>query len=399
MAETSSLRFHLRQSPDGARPPAERPAHEDSASLSGSRTAARRPEPVRALTALRGLAAWWVVAFHFREALPAATPAFIVAIIDRGYLAVDLFFILSGYVIALNYATWFSGDVPKPGGTRRFLALRLSRVYPVHLVMLLLFLIDPVAVWIVSGRARLGDLHAGYYGLSFLLMQNWGIVPGLHWNVPAWSISAEWLAYLLFPLLAAPLVRISGTWPRALLCGAALLGLLAVVAEVCSPSGLGSGGQLFWLARCVIEFSAGIVLYRIGLCRNRTPGETNAALAFALACIAVFAAAPVPDFVVMPLAFAALVHGFADERGRIAAALRSRPLQWLGLVSYSTYMAHYLIKGWTKFVFLRPGVPAGLAFPAYVAAVLIASWLLFTLVERPAQAMLRRCIDGSAARA
>jgi peptidoglycan/LPS O-acetylase OafA/YrhL len=50
------------------------------------------------------------VAFHFREALPPGTPGFITRLSDRGYLAVDLFFILSGYVIALNYGRWFAGE-------------------------------------------------------------------------------------------------------------------------------------------------------------------------------------------------------------------------------------------------------------------------------------------------
>jgi peptidoglycan/LPS O-acetylase OafA/YrhL len=329
------------------------------------------------------------VAFHFREALPPGTPGFITRLSDRGYLAVDLFFILSGYVIALNYGRWFAGEAWSARRYGRFLALRLSRIYPLHLVMLLLFPAIPLAAVLFSHRHDSGDLSWGYYALSFLLMQGWGIVSGLAWNVPAWSISTEWFAYLAFPLLALGVFTLAHTRLRATLLLAALLMLVCAVTAWLSPSGLGYTGQFFGLFRCLTEFSAGICIFRLAGGAPRTRTERTGALILALLCFTAFATLPAPDFAVMPLGFAALVHGLSDERGRIAAMLRAPALQWLGVVSYSTYLSHYFLKAWVKFILVRPGISPFLPFAAYIVAVLLASAVLYRLVERPGQQWLR----------
>lgn len=346
-------------------------------------------EPVRALTAVRGVAAWWVVAFHFREALPPGTPAVIRRISDRGYLAVDLFFILSGYVIALNYGHWFAGQAWPGRGYGRFLALRLSRIYPLHVCMLVLFLTVPLAALFLSHRHAAGDLPWDYFALSFVLMQGWGIVSGPAWNVPAWSISTEWFAYLAFPLLALGIFQVTQTRLRGLVLLAALLLLVCGLTAWLSPSGLGYTGQFFGLLRCVAEFSIGIGIFRLGGGTPHGPKERAAALVLALLCFALFSTVAVPDFLVMPAGFAALVHGLSDERGRLAAMLRAPALQWFGVVSYSTYLSHYFLKAWVKFVLVRPGISPSLPFAAYILAVLLASAMLYRVVERPGQQWLR----------
>jgi peptidoglycan/LPS O-acetylase OafA/YrhL len=347
-------------------------------------------EPIRALTAIRGIAAWWVVVFHFREALPLGTPGFIHRLSDAGYLAVDLFFILSGYVIALNYGNWFATGPFTMRRYGQFLARRLSRIYPLHLFMLVAFLTVPLATTLFSQQHSPGPLRLRYFGLSFLLMQNWGIDHGLAWNVPAWSISTEWFAYLAFPCLVMGSFRLTTTSLRSLVFMVALLALLDVWVATASPAGLGYSGQVFALLRCVLEFGVGIGIARLGNGRRQTPDERAAALGIALACFAIFALLPVPDFLIMPPGFAALVHGLSDEGGTAARLLRAAPLQWLGLVSYSTYLSHYLLKIWTKFILVRPSVPDGIPFAAYGLAVLLASALLYYSVERPGQRWLRQ---------
>ncbi len=346
-------------------------------------------EPARALTAIRGLAAWWVVVFHFRESLPQGTPDIVRRLSDRGYLAVDLFFILSGYVIALNYGHWFAREPFSMRRYAQFLARRLSRIYPLHAFMLIAFLTVPLATTLFSHQGAPDDLRLGYYGLSFLLMQNWGIDFGLAWNVPAWSISTEWFAYLAFPLLVIGSFRVSTSWRSSAVFLAVLLAVLDVAVASISPAGLGYTGQLFGLLRCVLEFCIGIGVFRLGTGRRQTAAERAAALTIAVAGFAIFALEPVADFLIMPPAFAALVHGLSGEDGAVARALRAAPLQWLGVVSYSTYLSHYFLKTWTKFILVRPGVPDGLPFGAYIFAVLLASALLYRWVEQPGQRWLR----------
>ena len=109
-----------------------------------------------------------------------------------------------------------------------FLGRRLARVYPVHLVTLL---IVAAMVW-VSGRVGFQLTDAGYttrdFVLNLLLVQTW--VPDFHlnWNYPSWSISSEWFAYLFFPVVVAVSTRLGMAIPTR----AAGLGLLALAGSV-----------------------------------------------------------------------------------------------------------------------------------------------------------------------
>ncbi len=208
----------------------------------------------RALTAIRGVAAWWVVLFHFKEYLPQGVPRPIAA---SGYLAVDLFFELSGFIIALNYAHRFQTINVRE--IIAFLSIRLARIYPLHLFMLILFLANPLVILLFRDKSG-PEYDPQYFALSLVLLQNWGFTSKVAWNVPAWSISSEWFVYLLFPFMA----WCSGRWVRNRLraagAGLALLFVLAIF--FASTSGnLGEGVPYTGLTRCVLEFSAGIGIY------------------------------------------------------------------------------------------------------------------------------------------
>ena len=265
--------------------------------------------------------------------------------------------------------------------------------------MLLLFLLNPLAIMLLSSHRDPGNLHWTYYGASFLLIQNWGLTPGLYWNIPAWSISAEWLAYLAFPVLAALTVVLTGTTLKCLAYVGLILSVLALAALAISPAGLGYGGQAFWSLRCLLEFTIGIGVGRASQSTPRSRSATRFALCVAFVCSGIYAFTRIADYCIVPLAFTAVVYAFIDERGWLPAILRSRALQWLGAVSYSTYMLHYFVKIWVKFVMVRPGVPSALAFLAYLLAVLAGSAVLYHTIERPGQRMARRQLASVSAAA
>src|SRR5690348_15459747 len=100
------------------------------------------------LTSVRGLAAWWVAIYHFREYLPLPPESWILAVIARGFYAVDLFFILSGFVVQLNYSHLFV--VPTKRSFHEFAIARFARVYPLHLFVMGLFLLNPLAITVFS---------------------------------------------------------------------------------------------------------------------------------------------------------------------------------------------------------------------------------------------------------
>ena len=210
-----------------------------------------------ALTGIRGVAAWFVVLYHVRLGAAWALPPPAVAILGKGYLAVDLFFMLSGFVLWLNYA-----DRLRPGGigeAATFIARRIARIWPLHLFMLAGAVAFVLAV-AAAGRPASDHYPWGELPLHLALMQNWGLTDALTWNDPAWSISCEFAAYLLFPLLT-----LATDWRRfgtAALC--ALLVLLAVTLCALMWAGgatsLGADIPHFGLPRALIEFTMGTIV-------------------------------------------------------------------------------------------------------------------------------------------
>ena len=342
---------------------------------------------------IRGIAAWWVVLYHFRDAMPGSPDGAAGRLAAHGYLAVDLFFILSGFVIALNYTAMLA--VLTPGAYRRFLGLRLARIYPLHLLMLLLFLLDPLAIALFAHRPIASAQYSPlYYALSLVLLQNWGFVGGPIWNVPAWSISTEWAAYLLFPLLARFVSPRLGSPARALAwVGGALL-LLGVVASRSVPT-LGGDIAQFGLFRCLAEFAAGAGLFWLWRQRTAAAGwDAAAALACAGVLGAAYCAVPMPDYVPVPAAFALLIFGLARAPGGVARLPGARLLEAIGTVSYSTYMVHYFVRAWVRFLLLGHD---GRAHPVDLAVYLLltaaGSVVLYRLVEVPGRRALRALLD------
>jgi peptidoglycan/LPS O-acetylase OafA/YrhL len=333
------------------------------------------------LTSIRGIAAWWVVLFHLRFLLAPWLPAAAIESLARGNLAVDLFFVLSGFVIYLNYGERVRLERASIGD---FLFRRLARVYPLHLLVLLGFL-GYAAAAVGFGSATVEGQDPGYFLASLLLVQNWGFERATAWNVPAWSISTEFFAYLLFPLLLAWLAP--ARRPAWLIVAAIVLLGLSVHAFFRAfgypfPNAVAETG----LYRCVAQFTIGMLaceLYR----RWRGEGRLAFPLLAAAAGLAgsyVLFGAPV-----VPLAWAALVLGLAVGRG--GGWLASAPLVWLGRVSYATYLCHYLLLTIFKLLFVEAGRPVPPALLAlYLMAVLAASAALYHGFERPAQRWLLR---------
>jgi peptidoglycan/LPS O-acetylase OafA/YrhL len=340
---------------------------------------ASRTEELLPLTALRGIAAWWVVLFHLRLFLVPYLPAEAIAVLARGNLAVDLFFLLSGFVIYLNYA----GRVtPDPASVGDFLFRRFARIYPLHLLVLLGF-----AAWfgaaVALGGSTLEEQRPGYFLASLFLVQNWGFTDQLSWNVPAWSISTEIVAYALFPALLflfAPARRRTWALVVALLALAPTVQLFFLAFGFHYPDAVPQTG----LVRCLVQFAMGMMLCELWGRWRGTKGLAAAMLGLAALAGGAFLLAGAP---VLPLAWAALILGLAlTERGTL---LSTGPLVWLGQVSYATYLGHYLILVIFKYLCVEEGRPVPPVYlAAYLAAVLAASALLYHGVERPAQRRL-----------
>jgi peptidoglycan/LPS O-acetylase OafA/YrhL len=352
-------------------------------------TAAVEPRwNLRALTGIRGVAAWFVVLFHIRLAAASALGPGVVAVLGKGYLAVDLFFMLSGFVLWLNYA-----DSARRSGLAAaplFLARRLARIWPLHIVMLGVAAALAAAIWL-SGRPVPPNYPWSELPLHVMLVQNWGFTSRLRWNDPAWSISCEFAAYLLFPLLA-----LAVDWRKlsapALLAALLLpaLGLHLLMSLNGAPT-LGVDIPHFGLPRAVAEFMMGTVLCALWERWRDAPRLPLVAVAAAISALAAAALAGCSETLLVPPLFAALLLGLALTAQSAANPLGWRWIHYLGEISYATYLAHFLLFVLFKLLFVGDAshVPLSL-LGLFLALTLAASILLHHGVERPAQRRLNR---------
>ncbi|MEA1082632.1 acyltransferase [Sphingomonas sp. CD22] len=330
---------------------------------------------LRALTSVRGIAAWLVVLYHIRGGIAGLPPA-VEAVLAKGYLAVDIFFLLSGFVIWLSW----HARLRDPAAIPRFLQKRIARIWPLHAAML----VAAVALAMLlraTGRTDPAFPFAEL-PLHLLLVQNWGFTDALRWNDPAWSISCEFAAYLLFPLLA-----VAVDWrklPSVVLVVLAAVLLLALHAAMHGAPSLGEDIPRHGLTRCLVEFGTGTLLAALCLRRPRARWPALAALTTATAW-----ALGTPETLAAPATFAALLLLLALTAGRPGHPLEGRRLHWLGEISYATYLSHFLLWKAFKLPLATPTLDAPM-IALYLLLVLMASATLYRWIERPAQHRINR---------
>lgn len=293
------------------------------------------------MTPLRGLAALWVILYHFSwQYFPQLNSEPFTKAIAKGYLAVDLFFLLSGFVLTHVYLTSFAHKVTTDR-YREFVAARIARIYPLHLFVLALFLIAEIGFargfppMPLEGPLSLVALFA-----NLVLLQGLG-ARELSWNYPAWSISVEFFAYLIFPLVL-PLLWGAARYVRALVM-LALLAIVLVLAQTANHHLNQWDGPLA-LLRCLPEFFLGSLsyaIYRSGIFAFIL--EKDAALLAAFASVGLAMHFGAPDLLAVPL-FLLLILAGVSNRERIATLLNGRPLVWLGDISYSVYLVHGFVQ-------------------------------------------------------
>jgi peptidoglycan/LPS O-acetylase OafA/YrhL len=325
------------------------------------------------LTAIRGFAALWVVGHHLQFELAYIGYPFAGWLFRPGYLAVDIFFVLSGYVITAVHR-----DLTRKGLSDFFLR-RIFRLYPLHLFVLALI----VGLWLWS-EVRFGT-HDPTEQLRdlpvvILLLQPY-VIHGLTWNTVSWSIGVELLCYALFPIAVAGLRRLK-------LPGCALLLLVMAAAERHVHS------ELVWgwpaIARGLAGFGLGMAVQQMAVLA-RSPGRRAASLIEVGALLGILIAVLVTYLWVIPLFGALLIWALAAERGVIARFLGADWCVWLGRISFSVYLIHPTLID-LLFVWLPPGrlglsrLADGFVWAVLAVALLLGvATLTWAGVEEPAR--------------
>ncbi|MET0969909.1 MAG: acyltransferase [Tardiphaga sp.] len=328
---------------------------------------------IRALTGVRGVAAAIIVVYHFGDVQLATGGTGLFFRIPYGYLIVDLFFMLSGYVMALTYHDAFTHLTGKTFAN--FMLKRVARLYPAYFVIGL-FYIAKIAAGLSGEKLALYSTW-DWIG-NLLMMSGWGLfifpVIGV-----AWAASAEMGSYLLLPILMAFTLRKSA-FTAALAVLAAAVAIYAV-----SLSGRGSGGSLdvvngnsfYPLLRAVAGFTLGLAIYRFAGVVDRLSGAVQDALVIAI-LVAIFAVGVIsPTDLPMYVLFVPLVAVLSRD-GRMAQWLFGNALVYrLGIISYSIYLIHplfvsFAVRAWRHF---------GETETAYITAACICFALIWLLSE------------------
>lgn len=364
-----------------------------------------------ALDAWRGICAVIVVVFHFTAMVPSSLEHSL--FIRNGYLFVDFFFVLSGFVLCHSYR----GKIGSFGDLKRFAIRRFGRVWPVHAVVLGVFVAVVAVVDRLPHPAVLSLTPSGSaYSLdalipSFLLLNAMGLTPqGTVWNGPAWSIGAEFYVYLLF----AVVLVLAG---RRLMLAALALSICALLFGYLWAPALMNATWDFGFVRCIASFFGGVLAYHvyeiIGERRlaRATLWEAGAA-ALAVAFV-IFASEGADDVSALslaaPLVFGAAVVTFAGEQGLFSLMLKARPFRALGRYSFSIYMIHMPLlimlcyglwsEGYaTKAFGPSAGRPwmgsADLVMVDFVLTVIVIAAASHRFIELPARQAFNRLAEG-----
>lgn len=367
---------------------------------------------IRALTGVRFFAALWVVVYHstrhnaellqthYPNALHLVSP-----LTGAGYRGVDLFFMLSGFVLALNYTDQL-GRRFELRPTLRFLWLRLARIWPLYMLVIcvggLLRLIRH-DLWGSAGAAAL--TWSNFFRQAFMVQQWFPPEKGsTSWVGPAWSLSAEWLAYLLFPVLVLFVARAQrGMRSRGLL-------VLAGLAMVPLIAGVAIGGDLggrVWIFRILCEFLTGMLLCAAASRLRLTAQARRLAGVGAVVTLVAIVAWP---FLMRELdgpgwwngsiimLFVPLVFLLGIGTGPLHDLLATKTLVLGGAISYALYLVHspmlYIYRDIARFTrFHLDPLPRYYGELLLIPVMVLTAWLLYRFFEEPVRKLMRRMLD------
>jgi len=360
---------------------------------------------IKSIEGIRGIAAIIVALYHLKignDYFP---------VIRHGYLFVDLFFVLSGFVMCANYA----GKIRTIDDVGTFLIRRFGRLFPLLILSSLIFVllangivfIKKIAV--ANGySAFLNNPDALQYvipslgeALSTLTMtHSLGLFDHLILNTPTWSISTEFYTYFLFAGICSLFIQ------QARLAAFALLSITGLLISVwasinvhdciAEENGCLSLTYDFGFPRCVASFFLGAIAYHSSRLFRFNPTALQITSAFSLyLLISLLDYAPVTAFV-FPVAFALLVIAISTDSGPLADTLKHNLFQKLGQRSYSIYLMHMpLLLIFENFSKRTTGlISMTVVLLAYVVVLYLVSGGTYKLIENPFRLWFNRLAEA-----
>ncbi len=365
------------------------------------------------LTPLRGIAAVLMVFYHSQIMFFPFLPSGYTHFLDNGWLWVDFFFVLSGFIMCYAYSKYFNDGVKKEA-YKKYIGARFARIYPLHFITTIWAFI--VVLFIVHYASSLDPFLAQIFNpkalpVNLLLLHSMHIYFGPPLNTPSWSLSTEWWAYLLFPFVVPYFSRLKtvGKIITALL----IICLYVVCRYVLGPLTYFKPGPTlnimadFGFIRCLAGFFTGMLLFT--LYQHRTGYHIiKRDWFFVLAMLGLVAAMHFGAVDIAIVAFFPfMLLAAAYNQTSIKRFLDTRPLQRLGDWSFAIYMVHMplifmafawrvhhnpsLFASFIKYVTTKPDYPTGLAACLIlVTLTLTIAALMYRFVEIPARNYFNR---------
>lgn len=344
---------------------------------------------IPSLTSIRGIAAMAVLFLHIDDTYGGLL---FFSWFKNGALGVDLFFVLSGFILAFVYSTKFEKTLGFCSFYKEFIFARLVRIYPLHIVTLLFLVL--LATLIPSFYAR----YENYFTFTsfiynLLLIHNWGFVD-ISWNTVSWSISAEFFMYLVFPFLLLLKVRLlEANHIIIFLCAVAILASHHLVLFYFGIDGYG-GMSLGGMVRVSFEFTLGFLIFFL-----REPylkaiigmGKKSNLFSFTFAAILLLAFVDGRFWYLFVPSAAMLILHLSLEICSLARVLSYRGAHLLGEISFSLYMWHWIIIQIQNWMVSESLIDITTKSDKYVASIflsvlsLITAYLSYLYLELPSQ--------------
>jgi len=331
------------------------------------------------LTGLRAVAALMVFVFHIRNEITLLLPSVnwlhdLIHFFDFG---VDIFFVLSGFVIYKVHGSEFR-NYRDLYNSKHYLLKRLIRLYPIHLVSLLMM------VWFISEFPVLKEIQPNRYSelnviRQVFMIHAWSQKVELTWNFVSWSVSAEWLVYLMFPLIAVLMSRVNSIKSSSLVMFGIMIiySTFVIIADFRLHYNYG-------LYRVICEFVLGCFLAK-EYCNHQRGVNSKVIRQISWFVIPTLSGLVIglnkvhltpQSVVLMPLLSVLIIFYVLNATGRVKHFLSNPWLVYFGTISYAFYLAHGIVLTVTHFFFRHstasPGEIIWLLFADFTASVVLA---------------------------
>jgi peptidoglycan/LPS O-acetylase OafA/YrhL len=366
-------------------------------------------EYLSSLTALRGIAALLVAVFHFEMAAARFVPQAQSMFFEKCYLMVDLFFIMSGFIMLHVYSKDFTARI-QGESLKKFFVARFARVYPLHLfsTLLLVVIVRYLTDW---GNPPILLEQPSDILPNILLLHSFGFTKIYSWNIPSWSISAEFAAYLLFPFLALFLnrKRLIAVLLLAVFVVAAYYSIMFVLPRtnpinpaIPVPHNLNTTFDYGYI-RGIAGFITGMLVYlAYGLRSFKKVFSGDFASILLMLGVGLSLHYALNDGITV-LLFAMLVLSVAANTGNISTFFNTRVMQFLGDISYSIYLMQIFLQEPFSHGYLLPGtvgvgrgrqnidLSSGLLYCLiYLVLLIFISYVTYRWLERPCRRFINR---------